>query len=263
MNTRRDSEIKRRLAMIVSDIMTTNIVTVEPGDTLAHAANLLRQHQFHHLPVVRVVSVPDSQSGAYASRKKQLLFEGILTSQDIELAVALASQKAAGKGEGKSEQSPWQELLVDEKMQQAPFCVTPTTAVGAAAQLLVERGTNYAPVVEYDQQEGTRAFLVGLLTRSDLLLALARALGTFEPGMQVAIMLPAGSMTPLAQTLMLAANLHVPIRSIIAAPLKNGVPYTATLRIGTIHPSPLLEGLRKAGIQYVYAGPQAEREINE
>ena len=39
--------------MIVRDIMTTHLVTVTPGDTLAHAATLLRQHQFHHLPVVR------------------------------------------------------------------------------------------------------------------------------------------------------------------------------------------------------------------
>ncbi|HEX6553930.1 MAG TPA: CBS domain-containing protein [Ktedonobacteraceae bacterium] len=32
--------------MIVRDIMTTKLVTVEPDDTLGHAAQLLRQHQF-------------------------------------------------------------------------------------------------------------------------------------------------------------------------------------------------------------------------
>ena len=39
--------------MIVREVMTTRLITVAPDDTLSHAANLLRQHQFHHLPVVR------------------------------------------------------------------------------------------------------------------------------------------------------------------------------------------------------------------
>ncbi len=37
--------------MIVSEVMATKLVTVTPNDTLSHAANLLRQHQFHHLLV--------------------------------------------------------------------------------------------------------------------------------------------------------------------------------------------------------------------
>ena len=39
--------------MIVSEVMATKLVTVTPNDTLSHAASLLRQHQFHHLPVVQ------------------------------------------------------------------------------------------------------------------------------------------------------------------------------------------------------------------
>lgn len=38
--------------MIVRDMMTTQLVTVAPDDTLGHACNLLREHRFHHLPVV-------------------------------------------------------------------------------------------------------------------------------------------------------------------------------------------------------------------
>ncbi len=245
--------------MIVSDIMTTNVVTVEPDDTLAHAAKLLRQHQFHHLPVAHVVTMTSSASKEYFSRKTQLLFEGILTSQDIEIAAALTSDEASSD----SRQRAWQEQRVSERMQHTPLCVTPTTSVGSAAQLLVERGINSLPVVEYEQGEDAKVLLVGLLTRSDLLLALARALGTYEPGMQLDITLPAGSMTPLTQTLMMAVDMHVPIRSILAAPLKNGVPYTATLRIGTINPSPLLVRLHDANIQYVCVTPQAEGESNE
>src|SRR5689334_3742527 len=133
--------------MIVGDVMTTNIVAVAPDDTLAHAANLLRQHQFHHLPVARGIPVPGSQGSAYATRRRHLLFEGILTSQDIELAAALANQESSRD----AEQQPWQEQHVGKWMHQAPVCVTPTTSAGSAAQLLVERGITCLPVVEYDQ----------------------------------------------------------------------------------------------------------------
>src|SRR5579875_3513033 len=64
------------------------LITVAPDDTLGHAANLLRQHQFHHLPVVR------SRDGAATwhwpgQKKTPLVFEGLLTSQDIDMVVAL------------------------------------------------------------------------------------------------------------------------------------------------------------------------------
>jgi len=230
--------------------MTTKLVTVEPDDTLSHATNLLRQYQFHHLPVVRKVNVSGPQSTTYTQRHTELLFEGLLTSQDIELAVALADQESA---DGKLDR-PWQDRKVLEVMHRDAIQVSPVTSVGAAAQLLVERGQNCLPVVEYSQSEqDTSARLVGLLTRSDLLLALARAMGAFEPGMDLVIFLPTGSMVPLTETLNIATVLYIQIRSIIVAPLKDGVPRTAMLRVGTINPSPLLLRLQAAGIQYTYA----------
>src|SRR6266702_1355736 len=209
--------------MIVRDIMTTKLVTVEPDDTLSHATNLLRQYQFHHLPVVRKVNVSGPQSTTYTQRHTELLFEGLLTSQDIELAVALAEQESA---DGKLDR-PWQDRKVLEVMHRDAIQVSPVTSVGAAAQLLVERGQNCLPVVEYSQSEqDTSARLVGLLT---------------------------GSMVPLTETLNIATVLYIQIRSIIVAPLKDGVPRTAMLRVGTINPSPLLLRVQAAGIQYTYA----------
>jgi acetoin utilization protein AcuB len=236
--------------MIVRDIMTTKLVTIEPDDTLSHAANLLRQYQFHHLPVVRKVNVSGPQSTTYAQQHTVPLFEGLLTSQDIELAAALADQNPADGNRHR----PWQERKVLEVMHRDALQVSPITSVGAAAQLLVERGQNCLPVVEYSlSQRDTTPLLVGLLTRSDLLLALASAMGASEPGMELVIFLPIGSMAPLAETLNIATTLYIQIRSIIVAPLKDGVPRTATLRVGTINPSPLLLQLKTAGIQYAYA----------
>lgn len=229
--------------------MTTRLVTVTADDTLSHAANLLRQYQFHHLPVVR-----DGQAhyGVLdTTRGQRPVFEGMLTSEDIDLAAAV------GTSSSDILHRPWQERRVVEVMQPATIRVSPTTSVAAAAQILVERGLNCLPVVEYEaaevEQASAPALLVGLLTRSDLLMALSRALGAFEPGMQLSIPLPMGDLTPLATTLQLAAEMHIQVRSVLAAPLEGPVPLVATVRLGTIHPAPLLVRLQEANIQYTFA----------
>jgi acetoin utilization protein AcuB len=242
--------------MIVSEIMTTKLITVTPDDTLSHAANLLRQYQFHHLPVVRATTTVETLESDQKSRKTLPVLEGLLTSQDIDMAASLGTWSSSDLLH-----QPWQERRVLEMMHRATVRVSPTTSVAAAAQILVERGLNCLPVVEYERtgqasqedEGGTRAVLVGLITRSDLLMALARSLGAFEPGMQLTIPLPMGDLTPLAQLLLLASELRIQVRSVIAAPLQAGIPLAATVRLGTIHPTPLLVRLQEAHIQYTFA----------
>ncbi len=243
--------------MLVKEIMTTRLITVRSDDTLSHAANLLRQHQFHHLPVVRAVRKPGAQLENYQERKSLNVLEGLLTSEDINIAVAQEKQASASD----LLRQPWQEKRVGEIMHRAAIRVSPSTAVAAAAQILVDRGLGSLPVVEYEQLEDeVQTLLVGLLTRSDLLLALARSMGAFEPGMQITILLPLGDLTPLARALLLARELHVPVRSVMAAPMEGSVPLEATLRLGTINPSPLLVHLQEANIAYTFADPLLESD---
>jgi acetoin utilization protein AcuB len=245
--------------MIVRDIMKTQLITVELDDTLGHAANLLRQYQFHHLPVVHKVKAIEPQHAEYKSSRMQLVFEGLLSSQDIDVAVASAERESSDDGSKRA----WQERRVAEFIHPTMISVTPTTSVGAAAQLLVERGISYLPVVEYSQEDSnTSVVLVGLVTRSDMLLELARAMGSFEPGMQLDIVLPLGNMTPLAKTLSIATELHVRIRGILAVPLKDGIPRLATIRLATMNPAPFLRRLKEEGIQYGFADPLTQGEKN-
>ena len=243
--------------MIVREVMTTRLVTVTPDDTLSHAVSLFRQYQFHHLPVVRAAREQAGTLGTQRRTRASLpILEGLLTSNDIDLA-------AAGETGSSSDalRRPWQERRVAEVMHRATMRVTPTTSVAAAAQILVERGLNCLPVVEYDDAEyteepagpETRALLAGLLTRSDLLLALARALGAYEPGMDLTVELPGGDLAPLAGLLLMAKDLHIQVRSMLAAPLEGSVPRVATVRLGTINPAPLLVRLHEAGIHYTFA----------
>jgi acetoin utilization protein AcuB len=229
--------------MIVRDIMTTKLITVGPDDTLAHAATLFRQYHFHHLPVTRKIYM----SSPEGVRTTKHVFEGLLSSADIDLASALSVQSPT------SEETLWQERRAVDFMHRAIIRVTPIASVAAAAQLLVERGLNYLPVVEYELLENeNQVILVGLLTRSDMLTALSRAMGAFEPGMQIDILLSVGEMAHLAHTLLLAAEMHVHISSVLAAPDADGTLRVATLRLGTINPTPLLLRLREEGIHYSY-----------
>jgi len=250
--------------MIVSEVMTTDLVTVTPDDTLSHAANLLRQHQFHHLPVVKatqrlkILNRPET-------RASLPILEGLVSSGDIELAASLGAENTQA-----NEERPWQERHVAEVMNRSIMQVTPTTSVAAAAQMLVNLGLNCLPVVEFEESfnikpgetQEERTYLVGLLTRSDLLIELARTLGAFEPGMNLQIPLHSGNPTPLGHMLLLAAELHIKIESIIVAPPKKGVPHAALVRIGTINPAPLLVRLQQAGISYSIADFQLERDIH-
>lgn len=240
--------------LIVRDIMTTKLITLTPDDSLAHAANLFRQHHFHHLPVVQIVNVVSSQHLEGEKPRKGFLLEGLLTSQDIDMASALGERDDDA-------QHFWQERKVVEVMHRAQLRVTPATSVAAAAQLLVERNLNYIPVVEYGLVgEESKAMLVGLITRSDLLLALSRAMGALEPGMQLDIILPLGSMATLGHALVLASELHMQIRSVMAAPDPDGVPRVATVRLGTINPTPLLIRLKAEGIEFSFGSPLTEGE---
>ena len=251
--------------MIVSEVMSTHLVTVAPEDSLSHAANLLRQHQFHHLPVVKAAHGLKLLGQQNATRSSWPVLEGLITSYDIDLAATLGNENTKTK-----DQHPWEERRVAEVMNRSIMRVTPTTSVAAAAQMLVEQGLNCLPVVEYeesfDTEPGTtqeeRVFLVGLLTRSDLLIEFARTLGAFEPGMNLLIPLHGGNPTSLAKMLLLAAQLHIKIENIIVAPPKDGVPHAATVRIGTINPAPLLVRMQKAGISYSFADFQLEGETH-
>ena len=253
--------LRKGSSMIVSEIMTTKIVTISPDDTMVHAANLFKQYQFHHLPVVRHVPIHGAKKTVYGTSQTVLELQGLVTSQDIDLAVAESKRSSSGDLLHYS----WQEQPVAKVMHHAGLRVTPNTNVAAAAQIMVERGINSLPVVEYEQTEPdreTQTILVGLLTRSDLLLALARSLGAYEPGMQMEIRLPMGDLTPLAQTLTLASRLHVQIRSIMVSPLEGGVPRSASLRLGTINPAPLLRLLKEATIEYSIVDALTEDNVH-
>ncbi|GHO80224.1 acetoin dehydrogenase [Ktedonobacter sp. SOSP1-85] len=244
--------------MIVGDIMSTTLVTIEPEATLGQAVHILRQHHFHHLPVAHTVrNKKQTRPGAFKSAPI-LLLKGLLTIQDVELAIALAKQKEATL----SLAYPWQDIPLNEIMPPVPAYVTPMTSIAAATQVFIDRGINCLPVIEPGQ--GGEDVLVGLLSRSDILHAMIRLLGASEPGFEIRIALPLGGLAPLVRALVAAEELHVPVSSLVIIPWKleesRDEPRQAILRVATINPGPFLRRLIQEGIQFASGQQQTEEQ---
>jgi acetoin utilization protein AcuB len=67
--------------MIVENVMSTRLITVQPDETIGHAAQLLRHHRIHQIPVVRMRT---------NTSDLRLIWQGLVTDEDIERAAALA-----------------------------------------------------------------------------------------------------------------------------------------------------------------------------
>jgi CBS domain-containing protein len=116
-------------AITVGDFMTRDLVTLQEGDDLALADQMLRLGNIRHLPVVR---------------EGKLV--GILTHRDLLRSAAVRPAKST---------------LSQDVMTRDPTAVRPTTSLVQAARVMLEHKYGCLPVCEDD---GT---LVGIITEAD------------------------------------------------------------------------------------------------
>jgi CBS domain-containing protein len=146
--------------MLVSDLMKTELVTVQPDDTLADAARMMLMHHVSGLPVV--------EAGKLA---------GIITEGDLLRRVEIGT---AGKAHGwlkafflpgslANEYVRTHGRYVRDAMKPSPMTVTSDTDLSDVADLMCKMRFKRLPVVD----EGR---LVGVIGRTDLLRVLARQL---------------------------------------------------------------------------------------
>lgn len=145
--------IDRRRRSIVSEfdtqvrnVMTTELVVIEQNEKLAKADQLMRDHRLRHILVV----------------DEEGLLQGVLSQRDIFHGGLL---KALGYGT-RAKQQALDSLLVKEAMKAEPVTTTPTTALRAAATIMVERKLGCLPVLDGE-------LLVGILTEGDFALVIA------------------------------------------------------------------------------------------
>jgi CBS domain-containing protein len=126
--------------MLVRDCMSAHPVTLRPEADLRIALDLMRTHQFHHLPVV------DPQ-GAIV---------GILAERDLLMAALHYSSGTVD---------------VARVMHRQVVTVTPDTPLREAASTMVRRAIGALPVVSAGR-------VIGVITETDLFRALVTLLDT-------------------------------------------------------------------------------------
>jgi acetoin utilization protein AcuB len=133
---------------------------------------------------------------------------------------------------------------VGDAMRRDVISVTTDTPVETAARLMLDNKIGALPVVGTNAGE-----LIGIVSESDLLRALARLLEGEIPNTRILLYLD-DLPGQLAQAVRLAHERHVPIMSLVTLPGDSDHAARAViLRIGTIQAKPFIAALHEAGIR--------------
>ena len=126
--------------MLVNELMTRSLYTVNENDTLVHARELMLAHRIRHLPVV------DGDNR----------FIGLLTQRDL-LAASVASHEDVDRDMLDTLESS---RTVSEVMNREVIAVDEQTELAMAAELLLDHKFGCLPVLH----EG---YLTGIVTEAD------------------------------------------------------------------------------------------------
>jgi acetoin utilization protein AcuB len=160
--------------MLVQDRMTPKPITVTPEATHKQAAETLREHNIHHLPVV-------DKSGKLV---------GIVVEQDL-----LAAQPSPATTLSIYEiHALLSRLQLKDIMSHPVHTTTPDCPLEEAARLMLANGIGCLPVVEGDR-------LVGIITDTDIFESLVDLLGGGQEGARFTVFLPnrPGALAKVAQ----------------------------------------------------------------
>ena len=148
--------------MLVKDRMTLNPVTAQPDTTHKQAAELMREHNIHHVPIL----------------EKNGKLIGIVVEEDL-----LSAQPSPATTLSIYEiHSLLSKLQLKQIMQHPVRTVTPDCPLEEAARLMLNEHIGCLPVMENDQ-------LVGIITDSDIFRTFVAILGGGDEGARFTLQL--------------------------------------------------------------------------
>ena len=211
--------------LLVRDSMTEEVVCAGPDAMAAEALALIRDKRIRHLPVL--------EEGRLV---------GIVSGRDLRSAPPALGDQARSKA--------LEQTTVSGVMVRGAITAHPDDPIEQAANVMREKKVGCLPVVEGGE-------LVGILTSSDVMKALACLVGAHEPGSRLEIVLLDRPGT-LADVAGIFRDADVNIVSVVVAPEKSFVPgekadeRVAVFRVGTINPSGAVERLEDAGYRVLW-----------
>jgi acetoin utilization protein AcuB len=212
--------------MKVRDIMSTNVVTVTEKTLVNDAKQIMEAHRIRRLPVMK-------KNKLVGMVTKHMLLEAApspATSLNIwELNYLLAK------------------MTVKEIMVKNPFAISPDMPVEEALQLGQDKGFGAFPVVEDGR-------LVGMVTESDIVRMMTRALGVRDKGKKIDIRTSAqfGTMKRIMDIL---DQRKAVLLSMMTLPPEEGEnDWLVMLRVRSEDAEPIAKELQSSGFNVTYVG---------
>jgi acetoin utilization protein AcuB len=141
------SESADRNPLTCARWMTSNLRTVKPHDSVAHARAILEEHRINQLPVVR--------NG---------ILVGIVTDRDLRDAVDSVATSAQQAGAVETAPRTGDQIPVANVMTHHVITLAPDSTITTVAELMRRERIGSVPIIDGQS-------LVGLVTRSDILQA--------------------------------------------------------------------------------------------
>jgi acetoin utilization protein AcuB len=205
--------------------MTKNPITVDSETLVLDAQRMMKENNIRRLPVVdkgKLVGIVTQHDLLQASPSPA-------TSLSIhELNYLLAKMK------------------VKEVMKKNPFTLTPDTPFEEALRIGQDKKIGSFPVMD-------KGKLVGIITESDTVRFLTRALGLREEGSRVTIEGLGGKFGDLEKIIAIANQHQTIILSMISLPRPEKKDWMIVLRLKTTDPDPIVRDFKKAGFNVTYS----------
>ena len=131
---------------LITKIMTTDLLTVEHGNSISSVRKIFEDHHVHHLPVVN----GENLVGIVTWNDFMRITFGDFPDQDVRSLDAMLDHT----------------YQLDDVMRRAPVSVSTKATIGEAAEILGSGNFHSLPVVDGKK-------LVGIVTSSDLIRYLA------------------------------------------------------------------------------------------
>lgn len=210
--------------MRIRDFMTKNPITVDSETLVLDAQKIMRENNIRRLPVV--------------DRGKLV---GIVTQHDL----LMASPSPATSLSVHELHYLLAKMKIKEIMKRNPITVSPVTTFEEAFKIGQEKKIGSFPVVENGK-------LVGIVTESDIVRFVTRALGIREEGSRITIEGLGEKLGELKKIISIADQHQTAILSMISIQRPEKKDWMIVLRLKTSNPEAIVQDFKKAGFNVTF-----------
>ncbi|AZB43967.1 CBS domain-containing protein [Bacillus sp. FJAT-42376] len=206
--------------MIVDQIMTRHVFTLDPQDTLARAIEVMKENRIRHIPIV-------NKEGSVA---------GIVSDRDVKDASPSVFQIAEKMDELNQ---PLENIMKTDVITGHPL-----DFVEEISSIFFERKIGCMPILKAGK-------LAGIITETDLLHSYVQLTGANQPGSQIEVKVPnrAGMLSEVSGVFQ---QRNINIASVLVYPDRDQHYKVLVFRVQTMNPTGIISDLEAAGYHVLW-----------